>query len=172
MSPAVARLEPSQCSYTYFRQHHLLPNTPCLFPRTLVESWPLISRWLDTHGKLDWDHLDERYGTFDIDCIDLAPACDEPAPTTFGALLRLWRRGDGRAVYLKDWHLPLVVFLRAAERDGKGKGKARVRDELYEVPGVCLDDWMNEFEGCEQGRGDDFRFVVRPFSSSASMSDV
>ncbi|GAA5837786.1 hypothetical protein JCM9279_006859 [Rhodotorula babjevae] len=159
MSPVVARLEPAQCSYTYFRHHHLLPNGPCLFPRALVESWPLISRWLDHDGNLAWDYLEDRYGTLDIDCIDLASARDEPAPTTFASLLHLWRRGDGRAKYLRDWHLPLAVY-RAGERDDKAKGKARVRDELYEVPDVCLDDWMNELEGSEEeGRGDDFRFV-------------
>ncbi|GAA5922364.1 hypothetical protein JCM3775_005704 [Rhodotorula graminis] len=158
-SPAVARLEPAHCTYTYFRQHHLLPNTPCLFPRTLVERWPLLSRWLDKHGNLDWNHLEDQYGALDVTCIDLAPVADEPAPSTFASLLHLWRRGDGRAKYLKDWHLPLAVF-RAGERDVKGKGKERVRDEVYEVPDVCLDDWLNEYEGDEgAGRRDDFRFV-------------
>ncbi|GAA5890845.1 hypothetical protein JCM8208_003071 [Rhodotorula glutinis] len=158
-SPAVARLEPAQCTYAHFRQHHLLPNTPCLFPRTLVERWPLLSRWLDEHGNLDWDHLEDLYGAFDITCIDLVPADNEPVPSTFASLLHLWRRGDGRAKYLKDWHLPLAV-VRAGECEGKGKGKERVRDELYEVPDVCLDDWLNEYEGGEDdGRQDDFRFV-------------
>ncbi|GAA6049845.1 hypothetical protein JCM3770_004212 [Rhodotorula araucariae] len=166
---AVPRLEPHQCTYAYFRAHHLVPNTPCIFPPALVQDWPLRSRWLTGDCTPHWEYLVERYGALAIDCVDLSPGPDSgnsapPGPArTFGALVALWRQGAGRAAYLKDWHLALEVW-RAGERDGsagkgKGKGKERVRDELYEVPTVCLDDWMNEWEGSEEGRGDDFRFV-------------
>ncbi|BGP37654.1 hypothetical protein JCM10449v2_001571 [Rhodotorula kratochvilovae] len=157
---ALRQLELHQCTYEHFRTHHLVPNTPCIFPPSLVEDWPLVSRWLTGEAgarTLHWDYLAERYGALAIDCVDLSGSKDA-SPTTFGALIALWRKGDARGTYLKDWHLPLEVW-HAGERDGKGKGKERVREELYEVPVVCLDDWMNEWEGSEEGKGDDFRFV-------------
>ncbi|GAA6049831.1 hypothetical protein JCM3770_004205 [Rhodotorula araucariae] len=120
-----------------------------------------------TGDRLHWEYLVERYGALAI-ALSTSPRAPTaatvrpPRPArTFGALVALWRQGAGRAAYLKDWHLALEVW-RAGERDGsagKGKGTQRVRDELYEVSAVCLDDWMNEWEGSEEGRGDDFRFV-------------
>lgn len=157
---SVPKLAPSECTYAHFRANHLVPNTPCLFPRALVERWPLFSLWLHEDGTLDWLHLVSRYGALDIDAVDLGSPADESSPRSFGDLLALWQRGAGRAKYLKDWHLPLAVW-REGEQEGRGKGKERVRDELYDVPGVCLDDWMNEWEGSDAARGDDFRFVVR-----------
>ncbi|GAA6000935.1 uncharacterized protein JCM10292_006502 [Rhodotorula paludigena] len=158
---AIARLSATQCSYAYFREHHLQPNSPCLFPQDLVKHWALLRcRLLDgTEARqFDWDYLRDQYGSLDISCVELGERAVEPTPRTFGDLCDLWQSGGGRSKYLKDWHLPLRVH-EAAEQHGKGKGKERVRDELYEVPEVCLDDWMNEWECSSEGRGDDFRFV-------------
>ncbi|GJN88825.1 hypothetical protein Rhopal_001796-T1 [Rhodotorula paludigena] len=133
---AVARLSATQCSYVYFREHHLLPNSPCLFPQDLVKNWALLRRWfLDGAGarQIDWDYLRDQYGSLELSCLELGERAVESAPRTFGALCDLWQSGAGRSKYLKDWHLPLRVH-EAAEQRGQGKGKERVRDELYEVP--------------------------------------
>jgi hypothetical protein len=67
----------------------------------------------------------------------------------------MWEENQGRDVYLKDWHLPLVL---------SRLGPEAVRRQLYEVPHMCQDDWMNGYWANWEGKGgndrDDFRFVV------------
>lgn len=176
----IARLSTAECSYAYFRAAHLLPNTPCLFPASYTQHWPIRQR-IQVEGtvELDYDDLERRFGDLPVQCVSCGDAGTSQqlvkVVENFRDLLRLWRRGEGRSGYLKDWHLPLAVHRqgegmaaspgvgveegasRASER--KRKGKERVREELYEVPAAWLDDWMNEYEGSE--REDDFRFVVR-----------
>ncbi|GAA5868714.1 hypothetical protein JCM1840_004366 [Sporobolomyces johnsonii] len=160
-SSPIARLSPSQCTYPHFRAAHLLHNTPCLFPAPFVQHWALFRRWFRATGELDWDALEASYGALEVECVECeregADEEQEGQVRTFRELVALWRAGKGRRKYLKDWHLPLLVH-RAA-REGKGKGKERVEDELYRVPLPWVDDWMNEWEGSDDARGDDFRFV-------------
>lgn len=84
----------------------------------------------------------------------------EDEPTTFGQLLNLWKEGRGRGMYLKDWHLPLLVHLE----EGGERGKEKVERMLGEVPECWRDDWMNEWYGSQTE--DDFRFVVSEEDSS------
>ncbi|GAA6061595.1 hypothetical protein JCM10212_000903 [Sporobolomyces blumeae] len=170
---AIARLTPQQSTYDYFRTHHLLANEPCLFPPALVDDWPLFPLWFartpprdSAATEIEWDYLLEQYGDLEVTCIDCTPrAGSDPSGEqvevkTFGALIDLWRVGKGRTLYLKDWHLPLAI--QRSESSVK-RGKRKLEEELYRVEDVCLDDWMNEFEGRArtdaQGRLDDFRFV-------------
>lgn len=166
MGRALPLLTADECSYVHFRQYHLIPNEPCFISPSLVEDWPIKGRIARSDGALDWGYLEDNFGQFeavcaDCDAVDGGVAGGEAEARTFGDLLKLWKEGTGRAKYLKDWHLPLLVY-REAERLGKGKGKERVREELYDVPSLWLDDWMNEWEGSEGE--DDFRFVVRALS--------
>ena len=179
----IARLTEEQSTYAYFRAAHLVPNTPCLFPPSYSEDWPLRRNIASDAGELDYRYLQQNYGPLDVTCIDCEASTsklseseeEEPSVASFRDLLELWRGGQGRTKYLKDWHLPLAVH-RSGENGGEGaaangKGKERVREELYDVPPAWLDDWMNEYEGSE--RKDDFRFVVsqlltsKPFSRAA-----
>ncbi|BGP22535.1 jumonji domain containing protein [Rhodotorula toruloides] len=161
MTDAIPLLNGSECSYVHFRQHHLLPNKPCLISPKLVEDWQIRRKISRGDGAPDWEYLEDTFGRYEAVCVDCeardeAGKGDQAEVRTFGELLALWKAGKGRTKYLKDWHLPLLVY-REAERLDKGKGKERVREELYEVPRLCLDDWMNEWEGSEGN--DDFRFV-------------
>ncbi|CEQ39780.1 SPOSA6832_01360, partial [Sporobolomyces salmonicolor] len=178
----IARLSPSQCTYLHFRSSHLLPNTPCLFPAHFVQHWAVFRRWFRAAGELDWDGLDAMYGALEVECVECErdgaeeEQAREGQVRTFRDLVALWRVGKGRRTYLKDWHLPLLVHRAAGEvssegdgngnGNGKGKGKERVQEELYQVPLPWMDDWMNEWEGSDDVKGDDFRFVVsRPVYS-------
>lgn len=170
---AIPSLTEFDCSYAHFRQHHLLPNEPCLISPSLVDDWQIKRRVTRADGALDWDYLKENFGLYAAVCVDCEgrSECgdgDEVEVRTFGDLLELWEQGRGRTKYLKDWHLPLLVY-HEVERLEKGKGKERVREELYEVPQLWLDDWMNEWEGSEGD--DDFRFVVRARFRSRSAEE-
>lgn len=160
--PSIARLTPQETTYSHFRTHHLVSNTPCIFPPQLAQHWKLFDKWFTNEQELDWQYLNEQYGSLRVECIDCRPDSDEQeeegAISTFGELLELWQAEKGCTKYLKDWHLPLEIQRKAGSSE---KGKERLVDELYQVEQVCLDDWMNELEGSElEGKGDDFRFVV------------
>lgn len=159
-SQSIARLSPSESTYTNFRTHHLLSNTPCILPARLVQHWSIFSHVFPNDHSPDYTYLSTTYGHLPVNCTEMGE--EEESIETFGELLDLWKRGRGRDKYLKDWHLPLRIH----ESAEKGKGKERVKEELYEVLQVCSDDWMNEFEGSREGKGDDFRFVVRNFPFS------
>lgn len=169
-------LTPEQATYGHFRSEHLLPNTPCLFPASYTRDWPIRRYIAAEGGSIDYEALEQRFGSLKVSCAEcggvesaeVLSKSAEPPIDNFLDLLRLWQSGRGRSKYLKDWHLPLAIHHGGARNpDGDKrsvirKGKERVRDELYEVPPVWLDDWMNEYEGSE--RDDDFRFVVRLLS--------
>ncbi|POY74296.1 hypothetical protein BMF94_2489 [Rhodotorula taiwanensis] len=164
-------LTPEQATYGHFRSEHLLPNTPCLFPASYTRDWPIRRYIAAEGGSIDYEALEQRFGSLKVSCAEcggvesaeVLSKSAEPPIDNFLDLLRLWQSGRGRSKYLKDWHLPLAIHHGGARNpDGDKrsvirKGKERVRDELYEVPPVWLDDWMNEYEGSE--RDDDFRFV-------------
>jgi hypothetical protein len=174
----------SSTSYSLFRSQHLLPNTPCLFPPSQTAQWSLFGRWITPEtGELDWDYLDAKYGGLEVECVECEGQGDRRGRQDdkeleaemldrFSDLLSLWKEGRGRRIYLKDWHLPLRVVQSAGSSIAAGREK--VREELYEVDGCWLDDWMNEWEGAGRGKGaeasresaaaggrkeDDFRFV-------------
>ncbi|GAA5905645.1 hypothetical protein JCM6882_008736 [Rhodosporidiobolus microsporus] len=178
-SPPIPRLSPSETTYSHFREHHLLPNLPCLFPLSYTREWPLFSRWITPEGALDWAYLEREYGGIEVEggvveCVAPAGTAgggdaedgEEENVQRFADLLHLWRAGRGRRRYLKDWHLPLLVH-RSASSASSGSsdprspphspidsssiavGRAKVEQELYTVPPCWLDDWMNEHEGDE-----------------------
>ena len=163
----IARLAEEQSTYAHFRSAHLVPNTPCLFPPSYSADWPIRRNIASDAGELDYEYLEQKFGTLAVTCIDCEASTSklpnsEAPVASFRDLLELWRRGQGRTKYLKDWHLPLAVHRSGANgitgAAANGKGKERVREELYDVPPAWLDDWRKEYEGIE--REDDFRFVV------------
>ena len=155
---SISRLTPQGSTYPHFRAYHLIPNEPCIFSPELVQQWSIYSLAFPSNHETDYDYLSSTYGHLQVDCIDCGTSSTSEEPIeTFGHLLGLWKSGRGRNKYLKDWHLPLHIHQFA---ETPGKGKEKVREELYQVSEVCLDDWMNEFECSREGKGDDFRFIV------------
>ena len=119
--------------YTTFRTHCLLPNLPTLLPASLISPWPPFT--------LSLLHSFSSAPITLHNCVDSFTSL-----STVGALLEKWEEG-GEELYLRDWHLPLLLL-----REG------RMVEELYEVPELWRDDWMNGYYCAETG--DDFRFVV------------
>ncbi|ORY75319.1 hypothetical protein BCR35DRAFT_325824 [Leucosporidium creatinivorum] len=154
-SRGIPLLDPAQCTYSFFRQHHLLPNAPVLLPPSLIADWP-VCHWRSVEDSSQTPSLPltafrdvklEESGA----CLPL-PGAEEEDGTfdTVGDLLDAWQQGRAKKVYLKDWHLPLWLAKR-------GEGEESVSKELYEVPTLWRDDWMNGYYGAETD--DDFRFV-------------
>lgn len=180
------RVKPHESTYEHFRLHHLESNEPCVFPPSLVQHWSLFDKFFlaggDGNDRLDYDYLEREYGSLAIECVD----CDEGEEgeegeeggndsnsndvSTFGRLVSLWQSGDATGLYVKDWHLPLEVQQRGRRRRSSSSSSDvdaandHLERELYTVPLVCLDDWINEYEGVErteaERRADDFRFIV------------
>jgi hypothetical protein len=157
-SRGIPLLTPEQCTYSFFRQHHLLPNAPVLFPPALIADWPAC-RWRsaeDDPSQLPLSAFRDIKLEESGACWPLPEAEEEDGSLeTLGDLLDAWQQGRAGKVYLKDWHLPL--WLARA-----GEGEESVRRELCEVPVLWRDDWMNEYYGAETK--DDFRFVVSRLS--------
>ncbi|GAA6016959.1 hypothetical protein JCM11491_006925 [Sporobolomyces phaffii] len=159
----IARLDGPDATYAEFRTRHLETNSPCVFSPALVAAWPLFDRWVTRDRlELDYDYLRRAYGQLDVECASLDGDRDDDGDgpttwtTTFRHLVNLWQAGAGERTYLRDWHLPLRVHESADA--GTTDEVART---LYSVPDVCLDDWINEYEGIDRPgiRRDDFRFV-------------
>lgn len=150
-SPSIPR--PSSLSYAEFAESYLLPNLPVILPASITSDWACHSSWPPTEGGT-FDHLKTTLGSLPIAPTTSTESSRE-LPTTLLDLLLLWEDNQGRDVYLKDWHLPLVL---------SRLGPDEVRRQLYEVPDICRDDWMNSYWANREGKGgndrDDFRFVV------------
>ncbi|KAL8279098.1 hypothetical protein RQP46_008556 [Phenoliferia psychrophenolica] len=135
-------------SYTTFREF-LLSNEPVLLSPAVVEDWPACQLWFDRDSdlgtSLDFAYLRNQYGSERVTAVDCKTW--ESEETSFERVLEQWEAGEAASVYVKDWHLPLKIH--EAGRD--------VAKELYRVPEVCLDDWMNGYY-CKETT-DDFRFV-------------
>jgi hypothetical protein len=70
-------------------------------------------------------------------------------------VIDLWKSGNGKGLYVKDWHLAKFVRENGCP-------------PFYETPQIFRDDWMNAFWE-EQGK-DDFRFVVsKPYCNILTM---
>ena len=143
-------------SYSYFLREHLQKNQPCLISSTLVDSWPAFSLWVHdqedspttTYSQPNLDYLRERYGGQTVSvakCSSRAFSDQEREERPLREVIDLWKSGNGKGLYVKDWHLPKIM---------REKGYP----PFYETPQIFRDDWMNAFWE-EQGK-DDFRFVV------------
>ncbi|TCD61992.1 hypothetical protein EIP91_007632 [Steccherinum ochraceum] len=149
-------------SYAEFLEEYLIPNMPVIIGPALVTSWPAFSTWTvpsksGTDGKEDdpttreihWQYLVDRYGHFEVSVADCASVDvdgnQERDTRLFRDVVSLWQNGEGRTLYVKDWHLP-----NAVETEDPGKA-------FYTTPDIFRDDWMNAYYSAYTG--DDFRFV-------------
>ncbi|KAK4700540.1 hypothetical protein P7C70_g5704, partial [Phenoliferia sp. Uapishka_3] len=138
-----ARLS-SPVTYAHFAPY-LRSNYPALLPPSATEDWPAFELWFNHDCSINYDYLRAQYGQLKVQAVDCGNW--EAEQRGFGEVLDGWERGAGARVYVKDWHLPLII------RDAGRK----VEDELYQVSDLVVDDWMNAYySACTK---DDFRFV-------------
>lgn len=164
-----------QDDYATFRDIYLTRNVPVMFSAEVTAEWVSRRKWVQRQeekqvssiGYPEWDYLNRAHGHELVQVI----SCDDDEeelmgqssilhiddadmlPTTFGELLKVWRRGDGRTLYLKDWHLARQLACR------ENGGQQAIEAALHTVPKCWQDDWMNDYYSAETD--DDFRFVVR-----------
>lgn len=157
------------------QNEHLRPNKPCIFPASLVQGWPCFRSFVAKSGQgpnIDYAHLAALYESTSSLSESLAPpgaavlapvhrpstaaeleygypptVCDE---RSLSEVFALWQSGEGKGLYVKDWHLALAV---------EAAGQAPFYDNTW--AGYTVDDWLNGFY---RAKGEDFRFVVRPGS--------
>ncbi|SCV67066.1 BQ2448_5712 [Microbotryum intermedium] len=158
-------------TYATFRTF-LLNNEPCLLPREVVQAWPICEQWRlqrpsttvvgptsesssNSTSTPNYDYLGATFGHYPLSSVvDQGCLSAAEAPSTFGSLLDLWRNGDGRSLYLKDWHLPAIF---AAQGTNSGDPNRSQSCGFYEVPCLWRDDWLNCYH--LSNSNDDFRFV-------------
>lgn len=152
-------------SYREFHDNYLKPNTPVVVGPALVESWPAMQDWvvlddscngagLEEHKetssrRIDWGYLQSQYGHCEVtvaDCEDVDEFGNQKRDLMlFSDVVRLWMKGEGQTLYVKDWHLARAVESECSARP------------FYTTPDIFRDDWMNAYYSAETD--DDFRFV-------------
>jgi hypothetical protein len=157
VQPTITYLE-TVPSYSQFRREHLLKNEPCLITADLVKSWPAFALWVTSPKELspsyspsqpNLDYICTHYGDDVVPvaiCSSRSFSDQERQERPLREVIGLWKSGDGKGLYAKDWHLAKSVRKKGCP-------------PFYETPQIFRDDWMNAFWE-EEGK-DDFRFVVR-----------
>ncbi|KAM0748354.1 Clavaminate synthase-like protein, partial [Meredithblackwellia eburnea MCA 4105] len=144
---AIQRLDATP-SYHEFRKF-LISNTPVILPPSATSTWACFRTWFKTGSDgrtvLNFQHLDWLYGHEPVIVVDCSSW--DYREDTFGSVLNSWKHGKDQQCYVKDWHLPLRIHAQSRS----------VKDELYDVSELWLDDYMNSFYCAETS--DDFRFL-------------
>ncbi|ORX38180.1 hypothetical protein BD324DRAFT_619872 [Kockovaella imperatae] len=152
-------------TYETFLRDHLILNRPLILDASHTASWSAAKAWRIVAQpcerlchEADLNAL-SRYGHHVVPVADTSTRCFsefERDERPLRKVLDLWKAGEGQSLYVKDWHL-----LDLVEREG------RKVNEVYEVPEIFRDDWMNpgsrvrdeEFaEHDRHGTSSDFRF--------------
>jgi hypothetical protein len=153
----------SNITYEDFRTNHLLINQPVMIAPTLVQEWPCRSHWRlpsrSTLSKEDdmsvnnasapssepnFGYIKDKYGHLVVPVDEEGCRTERPLQD----ILALWEKGEGRGMYVKDWHLALQL----------SRQKDPSISKFYDTPNIFKDDWMNRYYLKETQ--DDFRFVV------------
>ncbi|PSS06491.1 hypothetical protein PHLCEN_2v3720 [Hermanssonia centrifuga] len=149
-------------SYTEFFECYMKTNRPVIIGADLVSSWPAFVLWTTIREKntclpgkeINWDYLADRYGHHEVTVADCATSDSfgnlECTSSPFIDIVNKWKCGEGRSLYVKDWHLALTETSEAIE--GSKKSQA-----FYITPDLFRDDWMNSYYTAHTA--DDFRFV-------------
>jgi hypothetical protein len=144
-------------------------NQPVMIGPTLIQEWPCRSHWRlpfpsthseddDTsvdkasapsikHSEPNMDHIKEKYGRLVVPVDEDGCRTERPLQD----VLALWEKGEGRGLYVKDWHLSLQLSRQKDHSTSKSP-------KFYDTPDIFKDDWMNRYYLKETE--DDFRFVV------------
>jgi hypothetical protein len=101
-------LRPDELGYEQFLAEYLLPNQPVVLSASLTTAWPARQRWTPDDGSSpNWSALAELYGDHRVSVTDCGPSsmAKGPAAMRLREVVELWQHGEGRMLYVKDWHL-------------------------------------------------------------------
>lgn len=131
---------PSGISHAEAFDRFFVPNKPFIV-KGGTSQWPASKKWIDHEASApDWEYLRESYGGQEVGVVDCGDPELCPSAMKFEDVIRLWEKGQGESLYIKDWHL-----------------KRASKEAFYESPAIFQDDWMNGYyANCTE---DDFAFV-------------
>lgn len=147
-------------SYDDFYLNFLRPNLPVTLDQSLTCSWSARGLWAKSgtgsdSSEICWDYLSDNYGYLDVtvaNCADSDSFGNQDRCTMqFRDVLQLWKLGNGRSLYVKDWHLAKQM------ESCYSKSSPDSSIPFYTTPDVFRDDWMNAYYTAHTD--DDFRFV-------------
>jgi hypothetical protein len=149
-------LLPASTSYAEASMY-LSSNTPFII-KHLASTWPASTDWSIDHSSCpcpNWAYLLDTYGQEKVSVVNCNHEGDaaQPQEMVFSDVIKLWKDGNAKGLYIKDWHLPRNITTRQAQKDDKGKNEPF----FYETPDVFKDDWMNHYYSHKTE--DDFKFV-------------
>lgn len=164
-------------TYEFAYECFFAPNLPFIVTG-LMDEWPACHNWVlpssstqDDHagGEPHWEFLEREYGDVRVGVVDCSEPIDERCPeeTGFKDVIARWRKGEGKGLYIKDWHLRRFVqekwkTVRPAQpqsedQDRSNETKEGEEKEFYTVPNIFTDDWMDTYY--TECKKDDFAFV-------------
>lgn len=162
----ISTIDGDALTYATAYERFFAPNLPFI-AISLTDDWPACRDWVSADaGEPNWDLLQKEYGQAAVGVVDCSLPEDERLPdeTTFGEVVRMWKRGEGKDLYIKDWHLRRHARRRACPGDTEaneavqiGQEEKKRKIEFYTVPHIFSDDWMDSYyTDCKE---DDFAFV-------------
>lgn len=152
-------------SYDEFLSRYLLPNKPVIIGPSLICSWHASQLWTRPSNvypderEIDWDALSEMYGSQEVTVADCSTRefSDQKRDTRlFREVVDLWKRGEGKSLYVKDWHLARSLY-EAHQQSNEASSPEGAFQTFYDTPDIFRDDWMNAYYSSHTS--DDFRFV-------------
>ena len=148
--------------YAEFLASYLLPNKPVIVGPSLIRTWPALRTWTTREGDINWDHLKDEYGAFEVtvaDCSTRDSSDQCRSQMLFRDVVSLWQQGTGQTLYVKDWHLARA--LRRISSNPSASSSLSTEQpysyDFYTTPDIFRDDWMNAYYSAQTE--DDFRFV-------------
>ncbi|WWC90364.1 uncharacterized protein L201_005297 [Kwoniella dendrophila CBS 6074] len=126
-------------TYNQFLENHLILNKPFLFSLAATSKWSASHKFRipQAEGIASQPNL-SALQSYANHIVPVANTLQqqfsefERTERPLGEVLDLWETGEGRGLYVKDWHL-------MAEIESEGRGV----EEIYEVPECLRDDWLN-----------------------------
>lgn len=152
--------------------------------------------------KPDWNYLEQQYGEFTVTVhksynpLNINERAEEDVQSsnsgqssaiygeaetvemTFSDVVQMWRKGEGKGLYIKDWHLAREVRDSSKDRSTLENKSNHHEEDLtlgedksspfFTVPEIFQDDWMDNYYTSHTK--DDFTFVY--FGTSGTFTPL
>ena len=172
-------IDGQKLTYESAYERFFAPNLPFIVTG-LMDDWPACRDWVlpsssaqhedDGGGGVpNWEFLEKECEDARGGVVDCSEPIDERCPEemAFQDIITRWREGEGKGLYIKDWHLRRFVRakrkmkslaqLQGEDQDRSSKAKEEEEKDFYTVPDIFSDDWMDAYY--TECKKDDFAFV-------------